>query len=276
MDLETRPLTELHSSSMASNFGPKAGHIGNEADYAARGVPTALLGYSLKSWRTDALTAILIHYGITGLGHSYTWKIDLTLGVWLISQHYGIARGHRINKGPFDVERLPGEPLNMTFDDLLENRRPSQIELWTLIGSPRPRWTPLAQRSNLVFPHSSAAVDTSAPQSRFSVDQPPSELLQWLRSPPLLGPEPSTSPACLICTDEIEDEDRLTGNISAACTHDVETCRPCLQSYITSQMETTIWDQISCPQCEVHLTAEDINKHGNPTAVARYAPSQSY
>jgi hypothetical protein len=54
--------------------------------------------------------------------------------------------------------------------------------------------------------------------------------------------------------------------ITLACTHERSTCPSCVNTWISSALNATSWDRISCPECDQLLQQEQIKQHGGDAA----------
>lgn len=71
-------------------------------------------------------------------------------------------------------------------------------------------------------------------------------------------PKPQTQlKECSICTDELPAVD-FPLQISAQCTHDSTCCHACIARSIAVQVDEKQWDQISCLECPVLLSFDDV------------------
>nr|OQO23940.1 hypothetical protein B0A51_11069 [Rachicladosporium sp. CCFEE 5018] len=69
--------------------------------------------------------------------------------------------------------------------------------------------------------------------------------------------EASLMKSCIVC-----DDDKLPFlfpalTVSASCTHESLTCKDCLQSWLTSELDSKGTESIKCPECPAVLTPED-------------------
>ena len=54
------------------------------------------------------------------------------------------------------------------------------------------------------------------------------------------------------------------------CTHVPGVCLKCIRQHIESQLETRLWNQLSCPECPALLGYVDVEKYASKTTFQRY------
>lgn len=57
---------------------------------------------------------------------------------------------------------------------------------------------------------------------------------------------------------------------TTTCKHDVNTCKSCLKSWITTQLEMTTHVKLSCPECSERLSQMDVKKLATKESYAKY------
>ena len=55
-----------------------------------------------------------------------------------------------------------------------------------------------------------------------------------------------------------------------SCKHLINTCKPCLKSWITAQMEYTTYDKIKCPECPALMLNSDMKIHATKEVYQRF------
>jgi hypothetical protein len=83
------------------------------------------------------------------------------------------------------------------------------------------------------------------------------------------GVHPKTQD-CSVCGDEKIIRSEFPNKITEKCRHEVHTCKECLQRWITSQLDSTSWDRIHCPECKLHLKHNDVQKYAEKEVFLRY------
>lgn len=74
---------------------------------------------------------------------------------------------------------------------------------------------------------------------------------------------------CCICEEQVDYLD-WPENISPLCMHEVTSCTPCLQDYITTALDENRIDNITCPECEEVMDHSDLRDHTTNEEFARY------
>lgn len=74
---------------------------------------------------------------------------------------------------------------------------------------------------------------------------------------------------CTICEEQVGYLD-WPEKISATCKHEVTSCTPCLQGYITTALDENQIDNITCPECEEEMGHENLRDHATNEQFARY------
>ncbi len=90
------------------------------------------------------------------------------------------------------------------------------------------------------------------------------------------GPStPKTSQAvnseCIVCFSPFEPAKTIMRQPTSSCVHEVNICRPCLSTSISSQMEAKLWTRIDCPApaCGEYLGYGDIQEFAEPQVFAQ-------
>ncbi|EEA19945.1 RING finger protein, putative [Talaromyces marneffei ATCC 18224] len=88
-------------------------------------------------------------------------------------------------------------------------------------------------------------------------------------------PQPSIHPtdrltSCNICVEDFSNTVTRPAWISIACAHEPSVCNICISKSIKSDLETRIWDQIRCPECQTLLIYDDIKRLADPETFERY------
>ena len=78
---------------------------------------------------------------------------------------------------------------------------------------------------------------------------------------------------CQVCTETIGHVGVPCKTlITKTCDHNAEICMPCLQTNISTQLESKNWDVLVCPHpgCNGRLDYQDVITHANQTTKDRY------
>lgn len=76
--------------------------------------------------------------------------------------------------------------------------------------------------------------------------------------------------ACAVCSDEKQPLEFPAKPPSAVCEHTVNTCKDCLQQWISSELESKGWDRLNCPECSVQLQHDDVFRGASEEDFQRY------
>jgi hypothetical protein len=65
---------------------------------------------------------------------------------------------------------------------------------------------------------------------------------------------------CSVCDETTPDSEFAD---LTACKHDPDVCKPCFLSWLTTQLDSTSWEQMQCPStgCSETITHQDVQKH---------------
>jgi IBR domain, a half RING-finger domain len=73
----------------------------------------------------------------------------------------------------------------------------------------------------------------------------------------------------VICTNDVL-EAFLPPYITATCSHLPQTCRPCIALWISSRLESSSHDGLTCPQCDQRLDNTSVRAFAAPDVYERY------
>ncbi|OQO07977.1 hypothetical protein B0A48_06770 [Cryoendolithus antarcticus] len=63
--------------------------------------------------------------------------------------------------------------------------------------------------------------------------------------------------SCVVCGDDKLPFLFPSSSVSTSCTHEILTCKECLQAWLTSELDSKGTESIKCPECPSVLTPED-------------------
>jgi hypothetical protein len=89
----------------------------------------------------------------------------------------------------------------------------------------------------------------------------------------ILNTSKSGPTSCIICTDDFSATLKPPGWISVSCLHEPSVCCDCLARWIKSDLESKVWNQITCPECKTLLVYEDIQRLADRETFAKYVIS---
>ncbi|MCJ1370862.1 hypothetical protein MMC20_002075 [Loxospora ochrophaea] len=75
---------------------------------------------------------------------------------------------------------------------------------------------------------------------------------------------------CAVCTESIHVSQFPEAGVTESCTHAPSTCLECIRHHIESQLETRMWNQLSCPECPALLGYADVRKYASKPTFERY------
>ena len=81
---------------------------------------------------------------------------------------------------------------------------------------------------------------------------------------------------CIVCYEALNARTVLQRRITPACNHEPDVCRSCLAMSISTQFNSKVWDQISCPSCIQRLGFQDMKAFVGSDLFTRFGPLQSW
>ena len=82
----------------------------------------------------------------------------------------------------------------------------------------------------------------------------------------------SLSKDCVVCYENLTARTVPQRRITSACNHEPDVCRSCLATSISTQFNSKVWDQISCPSCSQRLGFQDVKDFADPDVFTRLGP----
>ena len=76
---------------------------------------------------------------------------------------------------------------------------------------------------------------------------------------------------CTVCWDELSADTTPEEAITSHCAHEPNVCRSCVSQSIDSQLDSKMWDQISCPACDAEMKFGDVIRLASATVFTRYS-----
>ena len=80
---------------------------------------------------------------------------------------------------------------------------------------------------------------------------------------------PSTNSTCGVCWDRVAVNDLVQGKVMPGCQHETNVCRSCLAQSITAQLESKLWNQLTCPLCTVRIDGTVVEKFATSDTISR-------
>ncbi|KAF2270912.1 hypothetical protein CC78DRAFT_5996 [Lojkania enalia] len=114
------------------------------------------------------------------------------------------------------------------------------------------------RRSAILYPESSQHIPyRSKPKASIHV-----EAIELTNAP--------SKKDCIVCTNSRSLRHFPKRPPTAGCTHEINTCKSCLRSWIQSEFESKMFDQIGCPECAIQMQYEDIQEFAPSQVFRRY------
>jgi len=86
-------------------------------------------------------------------------------------------------------------------------------------------------------------------------------------------PQPKAKPPkfdCSVCGRSLAASTFPKRLPTANCQHDNNTCKPCLKSWITAQLESTTYDKLSCPECPEIMQNDMVKVHATKQTYEKF------
>lgn len=75
---------------------------------------------------------------------------------------------------------------------------------------------------------------------------------------------------CVICAETLRVSQYPETGVTDKCTHESNTCLECISHHIHSQLDSRMWDQLSCPECPALLGYADVRKFATEATFQKY------
>lgn len=82
------------------------------------------------------------------------------------------------------------------------------------------------------------------------------------------SPSPSQM-ECVVCSETKVSEEFPQLPVSILCAHEPQTCSACVSSSIRSDLESKLWTEIRCPECQQRLEYMDVQRHADEETFVR-------
>lgn len=80
---------------------------------------------------------------------------------------------------------------------------------------------------------------------------------------------PSTNPTCGVCWEQVAVVDFIQGKLMPECEHEANVCRSCLAQSITAQLDSKLWNQLTCPLCTIRIDGNVVEKFAPSSTISR-------
>ena len=221
--------------------------------YDRLGFPTTLLGMSYRSWTRENIRIIL---------DDYQWRYHTHTKRQLMHELDLLVQEHDL-----DVEDRREIFNAIRRDEPLPRCKPRvrRVPHTTLPDGNSAARRALAQNPAQIRTRSQAAVAASTKTT-----------LQAPNNTHFTNPGPHVtsrlSKDCVVCYEALSARTVPQRRITSACNHEPDVCRSCLATSISTQFNSKVWDQISCPSCSQRLGFQDVKDFADPDVFTRLGP----
>ena len=251
--------------------------------YDQLGFPTTLLGVSYSAWTRGNIRIILDHYQWQYNTHTkrhLMHELDL-----LIQEHdldledrreifKAIRRANPLPRCKPRVRRVPHTTLpdgkSAARRALAQN--PAQTQTRPQAALTASTTATLQAPNNTTFTNP-AQIRT---RSQAALAASTATTLQAPNNTTLTNPGPhvtsNLSKECVVCYDTLTTRTVPQRRITTACNHEPDVCRSCLAMSISTQFNSKVWDQISCPSCRQRLDFQDVKDFADLDVFERLGP----
>ena len=215
-------------------------------------ISASALGWVYKQWTRKDLTLFLSHYGVSfAVGDTNNTLID---SLNQLAAQRGLTPKDRVAffKAHKAGRRLPPRKA-LVRAPIAAPRLPQIADTLPADRAERPK--------TFLRPRDLTHTRNTHPVSSNHVASGPST--------------PKTTQAviteCIICFNLFEPAKILMRQPTSSCVHEVNICKPCLSTWISSRMEANLWTRIGCPAppCGEYLEYGDIQEFAEPEVFAR-------
>ncbi|KAI0148573.1 hypothetical protein GGR57DRAFT_235154 [Xylariaceae sp. FL1272] len=75
---------------------------------------------------------------------------------------------------------------------------------------------------------------------------------------------------CVVCAEDKPRRDYPTSPISPTCDHELQCCRACISTHLTSRLDSGGLQSLSCPQCQAVLPYTSVKEYASPNTFTQY------
>ncbi|KAF2109151.1 hypothetical protein BDV96DRAFT_472576, partial [Lophiotrema nucula] len=75
---------------------------------------------------------------------------------------------------------------------------------------------------------------------------------------------------CIICAESRSIRRFSEHTPTSQCSHEINTCRRCLRTWIESEWKAKMWDQLKCPECKAQMQFADVKAAAPSHILKRY------
>ena len=223
--------------------------------YDLLGFPTIVLGMSYSSWTITNIRIILDHY---------QWRYDTHKKLHLMHELALLVQEHDL-----DHEDRREILKAIRKDKPLPRCKPRvrRVPHTTLPDGKSAAHRALAQNPAQTQTRSQAAVAASTTTNL----QAPNNTSSTNPGPHVMS---NLSKDCVVCYETLNARTVPQRKTTSACNHEPDVCRSCLATSISTQFNSKVWDQISCPSCSQRLGFLDVKAFADSDVFTRLGPLQ--
>ena len=74
---------------------------------------------------------------------------------------------------------------------------------------------------------------------------------------------------CIVCTEFRDATGFPRASVTKTCTHAPRTCLECVARCIASDLDSKLWNDISCPECRERLEYDDVQLFADEATMER-------
>lgn len=269
----------------------------NTSPYHREGLPTDLLGKSVKYWKIAEMCTILEHYG-KRTPFPGNRKLEHVRDLAALIQERGLTEEDRLKifraqqageplppRKPRveQPQRISGTNDNAATAAHLSQRFGQQIHYFASPVNKAARSTKVLASQGSVTPalrerkavekvgreakQARHATKTQARVHRVAKAEPKAAAKNSANdAAPLADSEEQT---CVVCFENLGPENTPHRSPTQSCRHEPNVCLLCLLTSIGTQLNSKVWEQIDCPSCEERMHHQDVKEFGNPVIFER-------
>ena len=211
--------------------------------YRLLGVPTNLLGLGYRNWAKSHIRLVLDHYRWDYQAITET-KLNLMHELDLLVQEYDLR--------PEDRKSI----LNARYNSQTPERRPRVRRV------PHPTFPPVEVAGR----RHSSQVQTKV-RTKKAVRQACEKSVSTAPIPDVVN---DLRRDCVVCFETLTVQNTPKRKITPSCGHEPDVCTTCLNTSISTQFTSKVWDQIDCPTCGERLGYQDVQELANSEVFGRF------
>ena len=219
--------------------------------YRYSGVPTTVLGLSHHSWTRTEIRLILDHYNWNYRTITRT-KLNLMHELNLLAQEYDLDKEDRLE---IVNAHKRGEPLPRLKPRVRRVPRPTLPDRDTV-----------ARRVARHLVRTRTKSQPAVAATKAAALQVPDNTAVTNLIPSFANASPWD---CVVCLETLNAQKTPKRKITSSCNHEPDVCKSCLTTWISTQLDSKVWDQIDCPSCGQRLDFQDVKAFADPLVFER-------